>query len=78
MFLSFIGKLVRSGTIWLMVVSSALYGGYQVVRPTEPVYTVRQQYALDKLADDVSLWAGELQIPRGKMILSEFNIFFLS
>lgn len=68
MFISLIGKLFRSGTVWVVVASSTVWGSYMVVKPTEPVPSARQNKAIGELAPRVSEWLSRIEAPRAKTV----------
>lgn len=60
--------LFRSGTLWVMVISSILYGAYTVAKPAKPELTAEQTEMIAKLDGQVSAWLSELAVPRATTV----------
>jgi hypothetical protein len=60
--------LYRSGTLWILLASTAIWGVYQVVKPTQPHLTSRQRSMVTELTREVSEWAEQLQPRRSRAV----------
>lgn len=56
--------ILRSPAVWLAVAAAAVWGAWEVARPTQPAPTARQQAMIAEVAREANLWAGRLDIPR--------------
>ncbi len=60
--------LYRSGAVWVVLATSVFWGAYQVVKPTQPEFTVRQKNMVSEFTHEVSEWARQLENHRRETV----------
>lgn len=70
MILEWMKWMVRSGTVWLVLVASALYAAYEVVRPEEPSLTAGKEQLLDRFSSDLQARLQQVRVARGGCVIA--------